>query len=271
MFHITNTYIQSLLAYIVDSDYQCSVIGRIWSLQHLCRIATRRILGAARRKRIKELPIPKHLVSYLCCLPVAKSDLLHQNWERIRSNKCEAIRKKGASRRRHERLGSDSPAGSGISAVRYAGRNGGVSMQADHLHQEHDDASGNKSTSSREDKSDVIKEQSHRGIAGAETVDLEEEFQEEYVGPNGREDGPGSVCMSEDEARVASPNDGGKRREDSHTSSNGTATGIPSIGAGHTSQQSHLTQGEREAECKQELSNISETDDDQHNENCEGI
>ncbi len=64
-------------------------------------------------------------------------------------------------------------------------------MQADHLHQEHDDASGNKSTSSREDKSDVIKEQSHRGIAGAETVDslnLEEEFQEEYVGPNGRHD-----------------------------------------------------------------------------------
>ena len=34
-------------------------------------------------------------------------------------------------------------------------------------------------------------------------------------------------------------------------SSNGTATGIPSIGAGLTSQQSHLTQGEKEAECKQ--------------------
>ena len=53
---------------------------------------------------MKELPVPKHLLSYLCSLPVARSDLLHQNWERVRSNKCEAIRKKGASRRLHQRL-----------------------------------------------------------------------------------------------------------------------------------------------------------------------
>ena len=73
--------------------------GRVWSLQHLCRVAIRRHLGAARRRRIKELPLPKHLLSFLCTLPVARSEQLHQNWERTKTSKAELVRKRGEARK----------------------------------------------------------------------------------------------------------------------------------------------------------------------------
>ena len=74
-------------------------VGRVWPLQHLCRVAIRRHLGAARRRRIKELPLPKHLLSYLCTLPVARSIQLHQNWERTKTSKAELVRKRGEARK----------------------------------------------------------------------------------------------------------------------------------------------------------------------------
>ncbi len=80
-------------------SYNPFPLGHVWSLQHMCRLTIRRSLGAAKRKRLKELPLPKHLLSYLCSLPVSESQTLHQNWERVRSSKCEAVRKKGAARR----------------------------------------------------------------------------------------------------------------------------------------------------------------------------
>ena len=74
-------------------------VGKVWSLQHLCRVAIRRYLGAARRRRIKELPLPKHLISFLCTLPIARSDQLHQNWERTKTSKAELVRKRGEARK----------------------------------------------------------------------------------------------------------------------------------------------------------------------------
>ena len=73
--------------------------GRVWSLQHLCRITIRRNLGVRKRRRIKELPLPKPVLSFLCALPVEKSKELHQNWDRARSSKAEAVRKRGEAKR----------------------------------------------------------------------------------------------------------------------------------------------------------------------------
>ena len=75
-----------------------SLTGRVWPLQHICRIAIRRFLGVGRRRRIKELILPKHLISYLCALPVAKSKELHENWDRVKTRKAESVRKRGEAR-----------------------------------------------------------------------------------------------------------------------------------------------------------------------------
>ena len=78
----------------------CAIIGRVWSLQHSCRITIRRSLGVSRRRRLKELPLPPHLIVFLSSLPVGRSDDLHDNWERRRSTKAESVRKRGEARRR---------------------------------------------------------------------------------------------------------------------------------------------------------------------------
>ena len=61
-------------------------IGHVWSLQHLCRLAIRKCLGIRKRRYIKELPLPQHLVSFLMSLPLDCSKTLHENWDRIRTN-----------------------------------------------------------------------------------------------------------------------------------------------------------------------------------------
>ena len=71
----------------------------VFPLQHLCRIAIRRCMGVARRRRIKELPLPPHLISYLCSLPVSCSDQLHEGWIRTKSGKDISVKTKHAARR----------------------------------------------------------------------------------------------------------------------------------------------------------------------------
>ena len=60
--------------------------GHVWSLQHLCHLAIRKYLGVGKRRRIKELPLPRHLVSFLMSLPLDCSKILHENWDCIRTN-----------------------------------------------------------------------------------------------------------------------------------------------------------------------------------------
>ena len=55
-------------------------------LQHHCRLAIRKYLGVGKRRRIKELPLPRHLISYMMTLPLDCSDRLHDNWDRVRMN-----------------------------------------------------------------------------------------------------------------------------------------------------------------------------------------
>ena len=61
-----------------------SISGRVWSLQHFCRLAIRKFLGVGKRKRIKELPLPRNRISYLMSLPVEFTDRLHDSWLRVR-------------------------------------------------------------------------------------------------------------------------------------------------------------------------------------------
>ena len=56
-------------------------------------------MGVARRKRIKELPLPAHLISYLCSLPVSFSDSLHDGWMRTKSSKDVNVKNKISARR----------------------------------------------------------------------------------------------------------------------------------------------------------------------------
>ena len=68
--------------------------GKVWELQHLCRLAIRKGLGVGRRRRIKELPLPRHLLNFLCALPIARSSELHESWDRTRTKKAESVRKR---------------------------------------------------------------------------------------------------------------------------------------------------------------------------------
>lgn len=77
----------------------------MWSLQHLCRIVIRRCLSVARRRRIKELPLPRHIISFLTSLPVAQSDKLHANWERTKTAKAASVRHRQVSHRPRPGIG----------------------------------------------------------------------------------------------------------------------------------------------------------------------
>ena len=74
--------------------------GKVWSLQHTCRIIIRKNLGPSKRRRLKELPLPPHLIAFLSTLPISCSEELHANWERRRSSKSEVVRKRGEARRK---------------------------------------------------------------------------------------------------------------------------------------------------------------------------
>ena len=77
----------------------CFIFLGMFSLQHLCRLAIRRQMGVARRRRLKELPLPPHLISYLCSLPVSFSDSLHDGWMRTKSGKDINVKNKHTARR----------------------------------------------------------------------------------------------------------------------------------------------------------------------------
>ena len=66
---------------------------------NICHIAVRRCMGVACQQRIKELPLPPHLISYLCSLPVPFSDRLHEGWLRTKSSKDVNVKSKHAARR----------------------------------------------------------------------------------------------------------------------------------------------------------------------------
>ena len=56
-------------------------------------------MDVARQCRIKELPLPAHLITYLCSLPVSFSDQLHDGWMRTKTGKDINVKTKHAGRR----------------------------------------------------------------------------------------------------------------------------------------------------------------------------
>ncbi|XP_019855655.1 PREDICTED: uncharacterized protein LOC109584376 [Amphimedon queenslandica] len=83
----------------VCNDLLKEAQSRVWPLQHFCRLAIRKYMGVGRRRRIKELPLPRHVISYLISLPISCSDRLHANWERTRSTKCKLVKERLESHR----------------------------------------------------------------------------------------------------------------------------------------------------------------------------
>ena len=61
--------------------------GKVPSLLHLCRLALRKMMGVTRRKRMRELPLPQQLTSYLSTLPLTFSEELFPDAERKRPSK----------------------------------------------------------------------------------------------------------------------------------------------------------------------------------------
>ena len=91
------------------------IVGCVWSLQHYCRLAIRKFLGVGKRKRIKELPLPRHLISYLMSLPLQCSERLHDNWDRIRISNSAS---KQRSRPLKNRDGSKFDSGASLQALK---------------------------------------------------------------------------------------------------------------------------------------------------------
>ena len=63
-----------------------------------------------------ELPLPRHLLTFLRSLPVASSDQLHANWERTRTTKSEAVKNRVESHRM--KMIRRGPTGIGLQALR---------------------------------------------------------------------------------------------------------------------------------------------------------
>ena len=62
------------------------ILQGMFGVYSICHLAIRKYLGVGKRRYIKELSLPRHLVSFLMSLPLDCSKTLHENWDRIRTN-----------------------------------------------------------------------------------------------------------------------------------------------------------------------------------------
>lgn len=75
-------------------------------------------MGVGRRRRIKELPFPRHLIYFLTSLPVSQSDQLHANWERTKTTKSASIKSRVTGHRPRVILREGAGRGASLQALR---------------------------------------------------------------------------------------------------------------------------------------------------------